>query len=217
MWVAFFGILAFVLHLVAYVMYAQQVLAEKVKPNVATWLMWLFGGIVEWQTYDHMTDSHWSSSLLPLACVLGLVAITLATIVSQVRERWRGTGRVIYHKPKLHDWAFVSFDVMALAIWLWFDLAELANTIAVGTTIVTFIPIWRTTWQEPESERPTMWLIWCTAYMCMLAAVLLRGSDNLLWQSFYPLYFFALHAVVAVLAFRDTQPKQHKTQPMPAE
>lgn len=217
MWAVVFGILAFSLHLLAYGMYAQQVLAEKVKPNVATWLMWLFGGIVEWQTYDHMTDSHWSSSLLPLACVLGLVAITFATFVSQTRERRRGTGRVIYHKPKLQDWAFVSFDVLALAIWFWFDLAEMANAIAVGTTVVTFIPIWRTTWQEPESERPAMWLIWCVAYACMFISVLLRDTDNLLWQSFYPVYFFALHAVVAILAFRVIQPKRHRAQPIPAE
>ncbi len=204
-WAEVFGITAFVLHLIAYVMYAEQVLAEKVKPNAATWLLWLFGGIVEWQTYDHMTDSHWSSSLLPLACVLGLGAITFATIFSQIRERRRGTGRTVYHHPELQDWAFVGFDVVALVIFLALDMPEEANVLAVVTTIVTFIPIWRTTWREPESERPAMWLIWCAAYVCLLASLLMRGGDNLWWSGFYPVYYFGLHLAVAILAMRTAR------------
>ena len=83
MWAVVFGILAFSLHLLAYGMYAQQVFAEKVKPNVATWFMWLFGGIVEWQTYDHMTDSHWSTSLLSRKCVSVGVVLAVLFITSQ--------------------------------------------------------------------------------------------------------------------------------------
>lgn len=201
-WAEFFGITAFSLHLLAYGMYAKHVFEERVKPNAATWLMWLFGSVVEWQTYDRMTNSHWSSSLLPLACVLGLGAITFATIASQMRERLRGTGRIIYHRPEMQDWAFVSFDVIALIAWLMLDMAEEANALAVVTTILTFVPIWRTTWREPESERSAMWLIWCAAYGFMLANVLYRGGDNLWWQGFYPVYYFALHLVVVILAMR---------------
>lgn len=203
-WAEIFGVAAFLLHMVAYGLYAHQVFNEKVKPNAATWLMWLFGGIIEWQTYDHMTNSHWSSSLLPLACVLGLSTIAMVTIASQIRERRRGSGRTVYHKPELQDWTFVSFDVAALAIWFVFGLAEEANALAVATTIVTFIPIWRTTWREPDSERPLMWIIWCVAYLFMLASILSRGGDNLWWQSFYPVYYLALHLVVALLALRVT-------------
>ena len=206
-WADSFGIIAFALHLIAYGLYAQQVWVEKVKPNVATWFMWLFGGIIEWQTYDHMVGAHWSTSLLPFACVLGLGAITFAIFVSQARERWRGTGRQNYHKPLWYDWWLVGFDVAALFLWFAYDLAEWANVLAVSTTIVTFVPIWRTTWQEPGSERAVMWLIWCVAYFFMLASLLSRGGDNLWWQGFYPVYYFVLHFVVAILALRVPKPQ----------
>lgn len=200
--VIFFGMAAFSLHLIGYFLYARHIFHEKIKPNAATWIMWLIGGVVEWQTYDHMIGSHWSTSALPFACVLGLGAIFLATVYSQRREKLRGGQRTMYHKPELQDWTFVTFDVAALMIWLFFDMAEEANIVAVATTVVTFIPIWRTTWREPESEHPTMWLIWCLAYACMLAALLLGHSTNIWWQGFYPVYYFVLHFVVAILAFR---------------
>lgn len=201
-WAEFFGVTAFLLHLLAYGMYAREVLRERVKPNAATWGMWLVGSVVEWQTYDHMMGAHWSTSALPFACVLGLVAIFAATIASQMRERARGSTKKVYHKPEWQDWGLVSFDLFALWLWLSFDMAEQANTIAVATTIVTFIPIWRTTWREPQSERPAMWLIWSAAYACMFTALLLGESENMWWQGFYPAYYFLLHGVVAILAYR---------------
>jgi hypothetical protein len=212
MWSAeLFGTVSFFLHLAAYGMYAVQVLGERVKPNVAAWLMWVFGGVVEWQTYDHMTNSHWSSSLLPLACVIGLGFITTAIVVTYWRNR--GTGRETYHRPKFQDWAFVSFDVAAGALWWVWDMPEEANALAVATTIVTFIPIWRTTWHEPQGENPWMWLTWCWAYMFMLGAVIMNGGDNLLWQGFYPVYYLVLHLVVAMICLRTVA----RQNVMPAE
>jgi hypothetical protein len=198
---AILGTCAFVLQLCGYVVYGRQVLAARVRPNVASWSMWLFGGVVEWLTYDAIAGAHWSSSALPLACTLGIAGVCTAAAVAARREK--AQGRVpLYHRPERADWALFSFDVAAAALWLGGFGAALANSVAVLSSVVTFIPIWRTTYQHPASEEPLPWLLWCAAYACMLATVLVGQAAAPAVLLIYPLVYLALHGVVLALACR---------------
>ena len=198
----FFGIIALILHLTGYAIYGWSVFHEWGRPHVLTWFMWLGGGIVEYATYQAIPGAHWSNNALPLACVLGLGFITLAIIVAKVKSWFKGT-EYSYEPPEKKDYLLFGFD--AGSGWLWWTQvwsAALANFVAVGTSIFTFIPLWRTVYKDPDTEHYLPWIIWTAAYMAMFLTVL-TGPEPEQWELYmYPVSYFLFHAIVTVLSLR---------------
>lgn len=197
------SVTVFVLHLIGYTLYAVNTLREEIKPNAASWLMWMFGGVIEYATYEAIDSETWFSSSLPIACLIGLGMIFLATAYVQIRHRLRGeNSSATFHKPKALDFGLISFDASAGLIWIFFNLPTLANILAVSSSIVTFIPIWRTTLATGE-EKAAPWIFWCLAYAGMALIVLIEGGHAMVNQLFYPLYYFLLHSIVLVLCYSN--------------
>jgi len=192
-----FGILAFSGHLVGYLWYAQCIFSERVRPNVAACFMWLVGNWIEFAIYDAMPGTHWAISALPFACGLGMGLIFLAIVYAQLRAR--GSGRVTYHPPDRYDYYLILFDLAAIVLWLVGGVPHWATVVAVSTSIVTYIPLWRTTHQHPEKEHVGPWLFWCLAYLCMFVTILLEGGEGIGWRLFYPLYYGILSIVVVII------------------
>ncbi len=198
-----FGASSFFLHIAAYAWYIRDIIAQKILPNISSWLMWLFGAWIEYLTYNSITGSHWSTSALPFACALGMSSIVLVILLLQINQRRSTSSDIRFVKPEKVDYLLITFDVTAAAIWLFWDAPEFANIVAVSTSIVTFIPIWRSTYKAPTNERFEPWALWSCAYLAMAGAVVLSGNTEInLAQLFYPLYYFVLHAVVLILAVR---------------
>jgi hypothetical protein len=195
------SVIVFCLHLVGYTIYAINTLREEIKPNAASWLMWMFGGVIEYATYEAIDSETWFSSSLPLACLVGLAMIFTVTVFIEVRSRFRKNDtEAKFHKPEPLDYGLISFDAGAGLVWLLFNLPTLANVLAVGSSIVTFIPIWRTTLQTGE-EKAAPWIFWCLAYAGMALIVFLEGGEAVINQLFYPLYYLFLHSVVLLLCY----------------
>ncbi len=196
---ALFGTLALLLHLAGYVWYALGILHGRTRPNAASWFMWLVGAWVEYRTFDAI-DSHWATSALPLACFLGCCAIFAVTAVLQLAKRAAGSRAVIYLPARGTDYLAVGFDLGAWALYVATGGAAWANVLAVTTSVVSFIPIWKSTLRHGH-EAPGPWFVWCAAYLAMLGAVLTGPGTQMLAQSVYPAYYLLLSAVVAALTF----------------
>lgn len=196
-----FGIAALLLHLAAYGIYAREVFHERIRPNVIVWLMWLFGGVVEYVTYNAITGSHWSTDALPIACVVGIGSITIAIAAAQIRNFFQ-KNEFSFHKPIISDYYLVGFDVAAIVYWLLGGGAVAANFIAVSTSIITFIPLWRTTYQHPQGEQPLPWALWTCAYFCMCMAVITGTGAGEIGLYIFPIYYLLLHLVVLILSLR---------------
>lgn len=196
-----FGVLALALHLIAYAWYALCILRGRTRPNAASWSMWLFGAWVEYVTYDAI-GSHWATSALPFACFLGCCAIFVVTAALQLSRWFAGSGKVVYEQARRHDFWAMFADAVAYGLYLATGGAAWANVLAVSTTVITFIPIWRTTLRHGH-EQPGPWLVWCAAYLAMLGAVIAGPQEQLLAQGFYPGYYFLLSLVVALLSFEN--------------
>lgn len=194
-----FGTLALLLHLAGYAWYALGILRGRTRPNAASWFMWLVGAWVEYRTFDAI-DSHWATSALPLACFLGCCAIFAVTAVLQLAKRAAGTREVIYLPARGTDYLAVGFDLGAWALYVATGGAAWANVLAVTTSVVSFIPIWKSTLRHGH-EAPGPWFVWCAAYLAMLGAVLTGPGTQMLAQSVYPAYYLLLSAVVAALTF----------------
>lgn len=199
-----FGLTAFTLHIAGYTWYFSEILRGTTRPNTAYWFMCLVGAVVETYTYDGI-GSHWSTSALPYACIIGVLAITAVTASMQLRLRLKGRVEVAYEASDKKDYYLVIIDFLALGIFAIFQKAFLANFIAVASSVVTFYPIWKTTLRNGH-ERPGPWVVWCFAYYFMWLAVLADAEPEKVWElSFYPLYYLGLHAVVALLAFKTAR------------
>ncbi|MFO0439186.1 MAG: hypothetical protein ACK5ZW_00805 [Betaproteobacteria bacterium] len=196
---ALFGMLALLLHLAGYAWYALGILRGRTRPNAASWFMWLVGAWVEYRTFDAI-DSHWTTSALPLACFLGCCAIFAVTAALQLAKRAAGSREVIYLPARGTDYLAVGFDLGAWALYVATGGAVWANVLAVTTSVVSFIPIWRSTLRHGH-EAPGPWLVWCAAYLAMLVSVLAGDGRERLAQSVYPAYYFLLSAVVAGLSY----------------
>ncbi|MCW5576054.1 MAG: hypothetical protein KIT13_08160 [Burkholderiales bacterium] len=194
-----FGVLALLLHLAGYAWYALGVLRGRTRPNAASWFMWLVGAWVEYRTFDAI-DSHWTSSALPLACFLGCCAIFAVTAVLQFAKRAAGSREIVYQPARGTDYLAVGFDLAAWVLYVVTGGAAWANALAVTTSIVSFVPIWKTTLRHGH-EAPGPWFVWCAAYLAMLGAVLSGPGTQVLAQSVYPVYYFLLSAVVLALPF----------------
>jgi hypothetical protein len=193
------GVLALLLHVWGYAWYAREIFRGRTRPNAASWLMWLVGAWVEYVTFNAI-DSDWASSALPLTCFLGCCAIFIATAALQF-AKWRSGSRDrVYHPARWADYAAVSADLGAYAAYAVTGGAAWAHAFAVVTSMVSFIPIWRTTWRH-GCEMTGPWLVWCAAYLAMLGAVLAGDGGERLAQSVYPVYYFLLSAVVAGLSY----------------
>lgn len=196
-----FGLSAFVLHIIGYAWYSVETVLGRTRPNAASWFMWLIGAAVELYTYDGI-EHHWSTSALPLACLMGVGIITVTTAMMQFRFWLKGGNGVIYEPSDRKDYYLVGADVGAVVLYFATGGAFWANFVAVSTSIVTFVPIWKTTLKHGH-ERPGPWIVWCFAYYTMFLAVLGEANPESFWEmSFYPLYYLVLHGVVALLAFR---------------
>lgn len=193
------GALALVLHLVGYAWYAREILRGRIRPNAASWFMWLVGAWIEYVTFDAI-NSHWATSALPLACFLGSCAIFVIVAVLQISRRVSGSSGFVYEPADPHDYLAVSADLGAYALYLATGGAAWANLLAVSTSIISFIPIWKTTLRNGH-EHPAPWFVWCGAYLAMLGAVVTGPGEQALAQSFYPAYYLLLSLVVALLSF----------------
>ena len=200
-WTELFGTAALIVHLIAYSIYAREVFHERIRPNISSWLMWLFGGVVELATYNAISGSSWSTNALPFGCVLGIGAITFVIGIAQIRNYIART-KYSYHAATRIDYALVSFDMAAAVYWLLGGSAVWANIFAVSTSFISFIPIIRTTYRDPAGEHHLPWILWSIAYGLMFLAVVTGPSSESLGLYFFPLYYFLLHAGVAVLSKR---------------
>lgn len=196
-----FGVAAFFLHLVGYGWYAHGIFHERIRPNAAAWFMWLVGNLVEYLTYNALPGAHWAASALPLACLIGVTAIFVTVICAQARSKNGAT----YHAPEFQDYFLIMFDVGAGLLWLISGAPHAAHIIAVSTSIATYIPLWRTTWKHPAHEHLGPWVLWCLAYVAMFAAVMIDGGPDVLWRSFYPVYYGILSGVVVALMVPSTR------------
>lgn len=196
-----FGTAALFVHLIAYTIYARDIFRSAIRPNLISWLMWLFGGLVEFFTYNAIQNAHWSTSALPLACVIGISVICVVTFIAQMRSNKTSTG-LVFLPPERVDYFMVVFDATALLAWTIGIGAAIANFFAVGTSIITFIPIWRTTLQDPTGEKPLPWMLWSLAYVLMFLAVIFSEGAGNAELYFYPVYYFLLHVVMVVLCLR---------------
>lgn len=200
-----FAILSGMLQAYGYLHYAAKAYRREIEPNPTSWLMWGYGTAL---IFVFSLDSGASAAMLVLPGVCALSSIVVGIICWRHGTlRWPTAG---WERSSLQgdlalttvyaaSWIFMGAGLLSEAQKETTDIAALV----VGnlSTVVTFVPIFISTWREPRNEHPFPWSVWSLAYVALAGATL--SSPEWTWYLLvYPLECLALHLAMACLSRR---------------
>jgi uncharacterized membrane protein YadS len=186
------GIIAGILHLVAFAIYNKQMLEGTSRPNAATWNLWAFLTVLNCTSYFVMSTD-WVKSFLPIASSFACV----------------GTFFFALFKGKLsplEKWDKVALTVGIISglTWWVFKSATYANVVLQFSVLVSFIPTYQGVWKDSSKEKSLPWFIWAFAYVLILIVIWQRWQNQ--WQDLvYPVNCFFLHIGIGALAIRKSK------------
>ena len=204
-WVAGFAVISGVGQAVGYLLYIRHMLRHETRPNAASAFMFGYGTALL-AVIEHDNGAGWPLLLLPVTCAL------LGVVVAALCLRRGIAGRV----DPLETMAF-SVDLVLTAVYLgvWLikdhgaissrdgDSLALAFLIAVNATSATsFAPLIRSTWQEPQRERPMPWLVWTGCYALLAGITVADAGGRMSTLLIYPIFNVGLHFLIAIMALR---------------
>lgn len=183
------GVLAGLTQLFGYFLYNREVFRAGIKPNAGSWAVWAFGSFLNYLSYSEMSGDI-TKDILPFCCAS-------ACVTTFVIHYQKGNfGKV----ERLDRMVFVV-DVAICLVWLKIGSATIANLLYQLSTVISFIPMIKSTWEKPEREKPTPWFVWSLAYALGLCAVYATWQK---WEdAVYPMFCLILHLCVGVLSLRN--------------
>lgn len=180
------GLIAALLHGVAYFTYNVQAKMGRSSPNAATWSVSAFLAILNAFSYREMSGD----AVTTLQFFTGSIAcvITFLYVLTIGKFSWL----------KLKEWALFALGLLATLIWWRFRNATGANIIILFAFLIAFIPTLEGVWRNPFKETPLPWVLWTIAFFITTANVVLRG--NKLVALIMPIVLLVVHCGVAILS-----------------
>lgn len=200
-----FGILSGGLQAAAYLYYLAKARQRQIAPNPTSWLMWGYGTTL---IFALELDSGATAAMLVLPAVCAVSSVAVAVLCWQhgtlrwPRERWERRSLhtdLALTAAYVATWALMTADLLPAARKDDTDIALLV--IGNLSALVTFVPMLRETWREPDLEHPGPWIVWATAYLALGLATVC--SLDWTWHLLlYPALCFVLHVAVALVCRR---------------
>jgi len=184
------GIIAGLAQLIGYIDYISFVKRGVINPSTGSWLIWSYGNaIVCWIYILGGTLSF--QETLPFVCSIACMLTGLYFLYLRKFER-----------PEWWEYLVLSVDVLITIYWLKTRDTELAQTLLQISVMISFIPILRGVWINPNTERKRPWIIWSIAYALLFFAespYIYMWREHY-WKFIYPINYFLWHFIVATLA-----------------
>lgn len=203
------GLVSLLLMIVGYAIYLTFIVEELVSPNSTSWSLWALGGAIEawsyWKLVTSTTSGKRRSSELALtlsAIACALLAIVLAVVAIVL-------GR--FASPEPWEWVIAGIDISVVFTYVIIKsltgeeskAAKWANLLMVADILLSFTPIWYSTWQNPSGENVLPWTIWMCSYAIVGFAAFLQLDKtwkDRAWLFMYPAISTFTHGLVAFLA-----------------
>lgn len=183
------GVIAGLIHIVAFLTYHKQMLLGTSRPNRATWTLWVFISTLNCLSYIAMSRDV-IKGLLPIAS-------TIACIVVFVVSLFKGK----LSKLNVGDQIALMLGFVSIFVWWAYRSATYANLLLQVCIVISFIPTLRGIWESPSNEKALPWFIWASAYILTIIVVFLRWQGQ--YQDLvYPINCFLLHSLVGFLSLR---------------
>ncbi len=202
------GIIAGLLQFVGYVMYIKD---EHIDPNPVTWFMFAYGTIL-------LTVLEWDSDATLAELILPSVCSAMSIYVSYrcwkkariknpqqwwPRDWWPEDRRdkisfqidIILTCGYVLAWTLLMADLLAEEQKAWAVLVFLVGSNL--TTISSFVPLLRGTFNDPSIERSMPWVVWTLAYVLLIPITFF--AQGTFWHELmiYPVLSAVFHGLVA--------------------
>ena len=175
------GVIAGGISLLAYLLYNLAIFRGETKPNRATWWILTVVGLLILTSYyaEGARETIW----VPLAYVLGPLVIAILSIK-------RGQGGWTY----FDKWCLAGSGISVL---LWFLTSQpfIALCINIFIDFLGLLPTIKKSYEKPESEDRTAWVVEVIANAINLLAV----KSWIVTLYIYPVYLVVINSVVAIL------------------
>jgi hypothetical protein len=187
------GIVAGAMHVVAYLVYNKQMLRGESSPNAATWTMWSFISTLNAATYLFMSEDI-VKAILPVASTVACLGTFTYSIIKGKLSR---LDRI--------DSIALGLGIIAALAWFYYKSPTISNMLLQIPIAISFVPTWRGVIRNPKVERALPWIIWSSAYIVNITAVILRWKGQP-QDLVYPINCLFLHGGVGLLTFRKSKP-----------
>lgn len=181
----FFGIVAGIIHVVAFITYNKYLIIGSTKPAITPWFLWALGTLINASSYFQMSENIAASIISgtgALMCVLTFIALLFK-------------GKFVW--PKGWDYTIIITGIASLVLWKVLDSATVGNLMIIFGASIAFIPIYSGISSGKVEEKPLAWYIWATAFFVATIVVILTFDGK--YQNFaYPVSMFFLHLGVGI-------------------
>lgn len=153
-----FTVLGLLLTLVAFIPYLRDILRNRIRPHVFSWVIW---GLTTFVAFLAQISAGAGIGALPIG-LSGLLTIAVAVLAYLKRADLRITRL---------DWVFFLAALSALP--LWFFTADPTAAIVVLTTVdmLGFGPTLRKVWQQPHTESIPFYSLFLFRSLLVVGAV----------------------------------------------
>ena len=185
----FLSVAACSIQVLAYILYVRMSRSGSIVPNMTMWTIGLALVLLNASTYVTMTGD--------------LVKAALP-IVSSCAYMWmyaQIVRRGSFGHIDTTNAIIVVLGVAASLVWYLLRSAMYVNFILVGAIVISFVPLFRSAWRDPSTEKPLPWSMWTSAYAISLVVVMLRWRDQP-QDLVFPICMMLIHGTVAVLSIR---------------
>lgn len=196
------GAISGLLILAGFCFYIAGTLKGNIRPNPASWAMWLSLGALA--TPDYIAAAA-SPELGWIRAVFGILDVVMCFVVLSLVFIMHNLAFILHKhiKPfprirRLGVLCMVSCAGSVLALWHFRVPAD--HILSQAPVLLAFLPILVSTWISPANEDPLPWLLWVGAFSVDLIALRIAHVPNLTFLGCVT--GIVLQGAVAELAFR---------------
>ncbi len=217
--IAVLAVGAGVLQAAAYALYVRSAMRHEIDPNPTAWLMWAYGTtLLLVLEYDQNATGY----VLVLPGVCAVCCLAVAGLC------WR-KGTLGWPNEK-SDRTALWIDLVITAAYLVVLAAGMVGFVSAAhdwlakmfilvcanaSTFVSFVPIVRSTRENPTAERWQPWAVWTVAYALLLVVTIAEEGTSIAALQFwiYPTSCMFLSGLVGWCAYRPHRATRPATRP----
>ena len=176
------GLIAVALTLLAYIPYIVDILKEKTRPHLYSWLLWAIVTTIVFalQITNHAGAGSYTTLTSALICFL-VISISLKKDIKNDITR--------------SDKIFLTLALTSLAVWLVAKQAILSAILATTTDLLAFIPTIRKSWNDPHSETISTYYLNTLRFVLVLYAL----NQYTVITSLYPISWLFINGLFAIM------------------
>lgn len=180
------GVMAALLHGIAYILYNVQTKLGQSQPNSASWSIWAFLATLNALSFREMSGD----TIAALQFITGSVACILTFVYALV------IGKMTW--PKRKDWIAFGLGLAATGVWWKFRSATGANMVVLLAFLISFVPTFSGVLTDPNKETPRSWVLWTIALLVTTLNVSLQKGWHMALVT--PTVLLVAHGSIAYLA-----------------